>query len=110
VARRVRPTLRCLREYLGQATPRAVTPLDEIGWRALSTRIGHAAVGRPRTVANENVQAVLTATLEAGAARRDTHWSTLWPGDLDEGQALTISTYLSAPTKSSGLRVYRRAE
>jgi hypothetical protein len=33
-----------------------------------------------------------------------------WPGDLDKGQALTISTYLSAPTKSSGLRVYRRAE
>lgn len=51
------PTPRCLREYLGKATPRAVTPLDEIGWEALSMRIGHAAVRRSRTVANENVQA-----------------------------------------------------
>ena len=106
----MRPTLRCLREYLGQATPRAVTPLDEIGWKAPSTRIGHATVGRSRTVANENVQAVLTATLEAGAARRGHALVDPWPGDLDKGQALTISTYLSAPMKSSGLRVYRRAE
>ena len=30
MARRVRPTLRCLREDLGQAIPRADTPLDEI--------------------------------------------------------------------------------
>ena len=30
MARRVRPTLRCLREDLGQAIPCADTPLDEI--------------------------------------------------------------------------------
>ena len=30
MARRVRPTLRCLREDLGQAIPRADTPLGEI--------------------------------------------------------------------------------
>jgi hypothetical protein len=30
MARRVRPTLRCLRDDLGQAIPRADTPLDEI--------------------------------------------------------------------------------
>jgi hypothetical protein len=31
MARRVRPTLRCLREDLQQAIPRADTPLNEIG-------------------------------------------------------------------------------
>jgi hypothetical protein len=30
MARKARPTLRCLREDLGQAIPRADTPLDEI--------------------------------------------------------------------------------
>ena len=40
MARRVRPTLRCLRDDLGQAIPRADTPLDEIEHPLLVKAVG----------------------------------------------------------------------
>ena len=40
MARRARPTLRCLRDDLGQAVPRADTPLDEIEHPLLVKAVG----------------------------------------------------------------------
>ena len=40
MARRVRPTLRCLRGDLGQAVPRAGTPLGEIEHPLLVKAVG----------------------------------------------------------------------
>ena len=40
MARRVLPTLRCLRDDLGQAIPRADTPLDEIEHPLLAKAVG----------------------------------------------------------------------
>jgi hypothetical protein len=46
MARRVRPTLRCLRDDLVQAVPRADTPLDEIEPRCSSRLSGSSPAMR----------------------------------------------------------------
>src|SRR6201995_1841915 len=103
MARRVRPTLRCLRDDLGQAVPRADTPLDEIEHPLLVKAVGQFTSDETphERIAAIDDQVLLKVKVQRwrGAVWIDgdgDHGSSR-PGPPGDGAPDAFSAFLSAP-------------